>query len=61
MMKIVEIVGVSSESYSDAVKKAVEEFSNSGNKVLWFEVVEHRGAMRNDKVEFQAVIKIGTV
>lgn len=60
MMKMVEVVGISYESYSDAVKKAVEEYMKTGKKVFWFELIEQRGAVRDGKIEFQAVVKIGT-
>lgn len=60
MTGMVELIGISNESYSDAVKKAVEEFMATGKKVYWFEVVEQRGAVRDGKIEFQVVIKVGT-
>jgi hypothetical protein len=60
MTGMIELVGISNESYSDAVKKALEEYMNTGKKVFWFEVVEQRGAVRDGKIEFQVVIKVGT-
>ena len=60
MMKqfeIIEKAGVSNESYSDAVKNALESVKKD---IYWFEVVDQRGRMTTDKkVEFQVVIKIG--
>lgn len=59
MTVLKEYSGVSSKSYSDAVQKVVDELVASGKKVLWFEVVEHRGAVRDGNVEFQVVVKVG--
>lgn len=60
-MKMIELVGISYDSYSDAVKKALQEFIDAGHKVMWFEVVEQRGAVREKGIEFQVVVKVGTV
>ncbi|HOI29653.1 MAG TPA: dodecin family protein [Melioribacteraceae bacterium] len=57
--EIIERVGVSTESISDAVKSVLQE-ANSEKKVGWFEVVEERGRITSDgKVEFQVTVKIG--
>lgn len=57
--EIIERVGISSESISDAVKSVVQE-ANSEKKVGWFEVVEERGRLTSDgKIEFQVTVKIG--
>lgn len=57
--EIIERVGISTESASEAVKNAVLE-ANNEHKVAWFEVVEQRGRVTSEgKVEFQVTIKIG--
>lgn len=57
--EIIERVGISTESITEAVKSAVQE-SNKDQKVAWFEVVEQRGRVTSDgKVEFQVTLKIG--
>lgn len=57
--EIIERVGISTESISDAVKSVLQE-ANSEKKVGWFEVIEERGRMTSDgKVEFQVTVKIG--
>ena len=57
--EIVERVGLSLDSTSDAVKNAVLE-ANEEKKVSWFEVVEQRGRVTSDgKIEFQATVRIG--
>lgn len=54
---IIEKVGISYTSYSDAVKQAIKSVDK---QVFWFEVIEQRGKITEDnKIEFQVVIKIG--
>jgi len=54
---IIEKVGISYRSYSDAVKQAINTIDK---QVYWFEVSEQRGRITEDKkIEFQVVIKIG--
>ncbi|MCB9249157.1 MAG: dodecin domain-containing protein [Ignavibacteriales bacterium] len=57
--EIIERVGISYESISEAVKLVVLEAHTEG-KVSWFEVVEERGRVTEDeKIEFQVTVKIG--
>jgi dodecin len=57
--EIIERVGISYESASDAINKVVMEAHSEGN-VAWFEVAEQRGRVtQDDKVEFQVTVKIG--
>ena len=57
--EIINRVGISNQSISDAVKNALDEAKNDGG-VSWFEVVEQRGRVTNDvKIEFQVTLKIG--
>jgi dodecin len=58
MFQLLEIVGVSYDGYSDAIKNALEELNKSGEKVHWFEVMEQRGAMRERGVQFQVKLKV---
>jgi len=58
MMKMIEVIGTSPNSYYEAVRKAVEGVAASGEKVHFFKVVEHRGAYHGGKIEFQAVVKV---
>jgi flavin-binding protein dodecin len=58
--KKIEIVGTSPVSFSEAVKTAVAEASQTVRHMDWFEVIEQRGAIRDSKVtEFQVVLKVG--
>ena len=56
--EIIERVGISNDSASDAIKVVME--AHTERKVAWFEVVEHRGRVTHeDKIEFQVTVKIG--
>jgi flavin-binding protein dodecin len=58
--KKIEIVGTSPVSFSEAVKAAIVEASRTVHHMDWFEVVEQRGAIRDNKAtEFQVVLKVG--
>ena len=55
--EIIEKVGISKQSYSEAVKDALKEIDK---EISWFEVVEQRGRLTPDgEIEFQVIIKIG--
>lgn len=57
--KKIELVGVSTVSYEDAVKTAVEKAAATLHGLSWFEVTEQRGRISEGKIaEYQAVIKV---
>ncbi|OGU34503.1 MAG: hypothetical protein A2068_02385 [Ignavibacteria bacterium GWB2_35_6b] len=57
--EVIERVGISYESSSDAIKNVVNE-ANNEKKVGWFEVIEERGRVTSDgKVEFQVKVRLG--
>jgi len=58
--KKLEIVGTSPNSIEEAIQNAITETSNNVNNLDWFEVVETRGHIVDNKVaHFQVTIKIG--
>ena len=58
--ELVEVIGVSEKSMSDAIKKAVSAASKNRPGTAWFEVVEQRGRIDKGEVaEFQAKIRVG--
>ncbi|MEJ2545121.1 MAG: dodecin family protein [Calditrichaceae bacterium] len=58
--KIIEIVGTSEESYEKAINNGIAKASETIKAISWFEVIQHRGAVKDDKVtEFQVVMKVG--
>lgn len=59
MFKMIEVVGVSPDSFSKATKEAVDQVTQSGSTVHFFEVVEQRGAVKQGKVkEYQVKVKV---
>ncbi|HBH06561.1 MAG TPA: dodecin flavoprotein [Flavobacteriales bacterium] len=57
MYKMIQVVGTSPKSMSQAIENAIE---NLGETAYWFEVVEQRGAIAENKVkEFQVKINVG--
>ncbi len=57
--EVVERVGVSSVSISDAIKSAVFG-AGKERSVAWFEVVQQRGRItENGDLEYQVTVKIG--
>ena len=58
--KKLEIVGTSPNSIEEAIQNAIAETSKSVGNLDWFEVVETRGHIVDNKVgHFQVTIKIG--
>ncbi len=58
--KKIEIVGVSKQSFSDAVANAIARTAKTVKDLRWFEVIEQRGSIVDGKVdEYQATVKIG--
>ena len=56
--QIIEKVGISKKSYTDAVNNAIKEVEKN-NDISWFEVIEFRGRVDKGKIEYQTIIKIG--
>ncbi|MCF8259173.1 MAG: dodecin domain-containing protein [Melioribacteraceae bacterium] len=57
--EIIERVGISNHSITEAVEKVVKE-ANEEKKVGWFEVIEQRGRVTNEgSLEFQIKVRIG--
>jgi flavin-binding protein dodecin len=58
--KLIEIVGVSRDSFSDATKNAIERASTTLKGLGWFQVTELRGLVQEGKVsEYQVSLKVG--
>lgn len=50
VQKITEVVGVSSQSFADATRNAVETASKTVRNLKWFRVTEMEGAVKEGKV-----------
>lgn len=58
--KSIELTGTSTNSMEDAVQNAVARAAKTVRQMRWFEVIESRGAIRDDAVaEWQVTVKIG--
>lgn len=58
--KIVELTGSSPRSMEDAVANAIRRASETIRHMRWFEVVETRGYIENEKLDhWQVTIKVG--
>lgn len=58
--KLVELVGSSQESVTDAIQNAIERAGSSLRNVKWFEVVQVRGGVADGKVtNYQVTLKVG--
>jgi flavin-binding protein dodecin len=58
--KLVEIVGVSEVSVDQAIQNAIARTGASLKGLGWFEVMQMRGLIKDDKVsQFQVTVKVG--
>ena len=57
---ISEIVGTSTDSIDDAIRRAVEKASEDRRHIRWFQVLETRGHVEDGKVaHVQVMLKPG--
>lgn len=57
--KIIQVVGTSETSIDDAITGAISKAAETLDNLQWFEVIETRGSIANQKVErFQVILKI---
>ena len=58
--KKIEITGSSKSSVEDAIENGIMSASKTIQNMRWFEVIETRGYIENNKVAYwQATIKVG--
>ena len=58
--KIVELVGTSPNSVTDAIQNAITRASTTIRSIRWFEVVQVRGDVVSGKVgHYQVTLKVG--
>lgn len=58
--KTIRLVGISNESFSDAVDNAIERAQDTLEGLSWFEVIEERGSIGEGGVsEYQAKVEVG--
>ena len=57
--KKIQLVGTSTESFSDAAVNAIAKAAESLRNMSWFEVVEQRGRIADGKIDqFQVTVDI---
>lgn len=57
--EIIDRVGISKESLSDAIKSVVNE-AHEEKRLSWFEVLEQRGRVtQENEIEFQVTVRLG--
>lgn len=58
--KLIELVGTSGTSVSDAIQNAITRAAATVRNIRWFEVVQVRGEVANGKVaHYQVTLKVG--
>lgn len=58
--KLIEVTGTSTTSLEDAIQNAIARSAETVRQMRWFQVVETRGAIQDDKVaQWQVTLKIG--
>lgn len=58
--KFVELVGSSTTSSDDAIRRVIDTAAKTLRHIDWFEVVETRGHVKDGKVaHFQVTVKVG--
>jgi len=58
--KVIEVVGSSDKSSDHAIEQAIAKAGESLHNLSWFEVLETRGHIINNKVgHYQVKVKIG--
>lgn len=60
VFKVIEIVGASKDSYDKAIQAAIEQAAKTVKGMSWFQVMEMRGGIKDDKIdEYQVILKVG--
>ncbi len=57
--KMTEIVGTSKNSFAEAVREGIKRASKTIRHIGWFEVVEERGRVDGETIEYQVKMKLG--
>jgi dodecin len=58
--KTIELVGSSTKGFDDAVNTAIERASSTVRNLRWFQIVETRGHIEEDRIaHWQVTLKVG--
>ena len=59
MFKMIEVIGISAKGYSEACDNAIDTIIKNGEKPHFFEIVEQRGSIKENRVnQYQVKMKI---
>jgi dodecin len=56
--KGVTVVGTSNESFSEAIRVAIERAQQTIHELRWFEIRDQRGALYEGKIEYQVTVEV---
>ena len=56
--KGVTVVGTSNESFSGAIRVAIERAQQTIHELRWFEIRDQRGALRDGQIEYQVTMEV---
>ena len=56
--KGVTVVGTSSESFSEAIRVAIERAQQTIHELRWFEIRDQRGALHDGQIEYQVTMEV---
>lgn len=60
--KLIEMAGTSTTTMEDAIQNAVARAAKTLRNMRWFQVVETRGRIENEKItRWEVIVKIGFV
>jgi len=60
VFKMIELVGTSQDSISDAIENAVERAATTVRQLSWFEVTQIRGQIADNGIrQYQVTLKAG--
>jgi flavin-binding protein dodecin len=58
--KLIELVGTSPTSTDEAIRNAIEKAAATVKHIDWYQVIESRGHVENDRVShYQVALKVG--
>jgi dodecin len=60
--KLIEMAGTSTTTMEDAIQNAVARAAKTLRNMRWFQVIETRGRIENEKItRWEVILKIGFV
>jgi flavin-binding protein dodecin len=60
VFKMIELVGTSQDSISDAIENAIERAAATVRQLAWFEVTQMRGQISDNSIrQYQVTLKAG--